>query len=95
MACNHNPEFLSWPLKGPAGATGGAAEGAEQEQGPGEPILAQQGWLVTATQRAVGRANAPRAVLALGVVAALHQLSSMLYAAGVPGGCHLGKETLY
>ncbi|KAK9918242.1 hypothetical protein WJX75_002527 [Coccomyxa subellipsoidea] len=65
-------------------SSGGAAEGTEQEEGPGKPVQAQQGWLVTATQRAVGRANAPRAVLALGVVAALHQLSSMLYAAGVP-----------
>lgn len=39
-------------------------------------------WSVTATQRAVSRADAPRAALSLGVVAALHQLSCILYTAG-------------
>lgn len=43
-------------------------------------------WSVTATQHAVSRANAPRAALSLGVVAALHQLSCILYTAGVPYG---------
>ncbi|BDA49345.1 hypothetical protein COCOBI_13-4570 [Coccomyxa sp. Obi] len=58
---------------------------AEAETQPG---LARQvrRWSVIATQRAVSRADPPRAALSLGVVAALHQLSCILYTAGVPYG---------
>ncbi|EIE24909.1 hypothetical protein COCSUDRAFT_62319 [Coccomyxa subellipsoidea C-169] len=59
-------------------------EGGGDDAGQEEPDQAQDGWLITATQRAVSRADAGHAALSLGVVAGLHQLSSVLYAAGVP-----------
>ncbi|CAL8464223.1 g3758 [Coccomyxa elongata] len=67
---------------------GGSTETTD-DQGEAQPVsLAgpMRRWSVTATQRAVSRADAPRAALSLGVVAALHQLSCVLYTAGVPYG---------
>ena len=39
-------------------------------------------WAARSTDAAVGRATVPYAALALGVVALLHQVSSVMYAAG-------------
>ena len=63
----------------PKSSTVTIGDKGEAQYGSAWPV---RQWSVTATQRAVSRANGPHAALSLGLVAALHQLSCILYTAG-------------